>query len=547
MKFPLNASSNVSFLGERYLHSYVDHQFSTTQSVRATLNARAKQFSSFILLVGRIASIDLFEPKYAIILENKDALKIPLDFETIPSAKEFKEAIVSLSKEQQDFSKAYRAMQLESTLFGICVIQIKPLLEKVLNLPAMSLTKEIKLTQELFNLFNNFQIPSDLLSYEGAENVPVSEKIQIVKKQVKEMNEMIHEKKEEEIKESKMEAVMQNQNIILETTSCFDEVQMIQECCDDMLVYSAAPQSCEIRVEFPDISPNSYLEPIIKAPIKTSDTRVEFPDIDPHSRLELCESAPVRSKKMKAKRSASPKRKIEKKDSKEKEKRVSDAAPPPKKLQEVKNEEQAAPTPPDANVATPTPPETKAPAEESNTPKENANKEEIEQVTHLEGENADEESTEGLFDYTQVPGKLESLFERLDAEEGAIRPTIINPAETWTKTSYKNILASAEINDLVGEDQERERNRAFDLLDALTKSGAITVDEAALHVVVAATHCFDKSIMESLVIDNINPIQKVERTALIISSVIQQASPATLVKEVHLDRIRSQAPEIFDL
>ena len=30
-------------------------------------------------------------------------------------------------------------MQLESSLFGICIIQIKPQLEKVLNLPECSL------------------------------------------------------------------------------------------------------------------------------------------------------------------------------------------------------------------------------------------------------------------------------------------------------------------------------------------------------------------------------------------------------------------------
>ncbi|CAE8626603.1 unnamed protein product [Polarella glacialis] len=38
---------------------------------------------------------------------------------TIPTPKEFKDAIESLSPEQQSFAKAFRAMQLESTLFGI--------------------------------------------------------------------------------------------------------------------------------------------------------------------------------------------------------------------------------------------------------------------------------------------------------------------------------------------------------------------------------------------------------------------------------------------
>ncbi len=34
-----------------------------------------------------------------------------------------------------------------STLFGVCVLQIKPQLEKLLKLPADALTKEIALTQ----------------------------------------------------------------------------------------------------------------------------------------------------------------------------------------------------------------------------------------------------------------------------------------------------------------------------------------------------------------------------------------------------------------
>eukprot|EP01034_Spumella_vulgaris_P027110 gene27110-33788_t len=37
--------------------------------------------------------------------------------------------------------------------FGVCMIQIKPQLEKVLNLSPDSLTKEIQLTQDLMRLF----------------------------------------------------------------------------------------------------------------------------------------------------------------------------------------------------------------------------------------------------------------------------------------------------------------------------------------------------------------------------------------------------------
>jgi hypothetical protein len=58
-------------------------------------------------------------------------------------------------------------MQLESTLFAVLVIQIKPQLEKVLNLPAGSLVKAIALQETLLSLFIDFQISSDLLAYSG--------------------------------------------------------------------------------------------------------------------------------------------------------------------------------------------------------------------------------------------------------------------------------------------------------------------------------------------------------------------------------------------
>jgi hypothetical protein len=134
---------------------------------RLSLHVAARQFSSYVVMLGRMNSASSFDPKYAMIVKNKDHITIPLEIETIPSAKEFKEAISSLSPEQQRFAKAFRGMQLESTLFAVLVIQIKPQLEKVLNLPAGSLVKEIALQETLLSLFIDFQISSDLLAYTG--------------------------------------------------------------------------------------------------------------------------------------------------------------------------------------------------------------------------------------------------------------------------------------------------------------------------------------------------------------------------------------------
>jgi hypothetical protein len=216
MEFALNATSTVKFGGERHLHGWMAHRFSGQALPQLRLVAQARQFSSFIVLIGRIASAKVFQPKYGFIVQNKDEFSIPLELEQIPTAKEFKDAISSLSPEQQRFAKAYRSMQLESTLFAVCVIQIKPQLEKVLKLQADSLTKEIKLTQDLMQLFIKYQIPTDLLSYqeqgldsewEGSRGSggSASERLVAVKRHVQAMQELLQSAKEEEVAEKKIE------------------------------------------------------------------------------------------------------------------------------------------------------------------------------------------------------------------------------------------------------------------------------------------------------------------------------------------------------
>src|SRR6185436_13330920 len=132
-----------------------------------------------------------------------DLLKIPLLLEEIPTPKEFRDAIESLSPEQQRFAKAFRGMQLESTLFAVCVIQIKPQLEKLLKLPPDALTKEIKLTQELLGLFAAYQIPSDLLSYDGSVEAAPAEKLARVTENVARIREVIDLSKKRELEEEK--------------------------------------------------------------------------------------------------------------------------------------------------------------------------------------------------------------------------------------------------------------------------------------------------------------------------------------------------------
>src|SRR5690606_6775237 len=78
MEFALNASTRVKFRGERFIHAWIGHQFSQQPPPSVKLSARARQYSGFLVLIGRIASSSLFEPKYGMIVQNQDEWEIPL-------------------------------------------------------------------------------------------------------------------------------------------------------------------------------------------------------------------------------------------------------------------------------------------------------------------------------------------------------------------------------------------------------------------------------------------------------------------------------------
>ena len=488
MQFPIDAATNIRFSGNRFLHAYVGHQFSGQSGSRLSLVARARQFSSFILLVGKIQSATIFEPKQALIIKNKDDLKIPLMLEQIPTPKEFRDAIESLSPEQQRFAKAFRSMQLESTLFAVCVIQIKPQLEKVLNLPEDALTKEIALTEDLNELFIKYQIPSDLLSFDGEkpDSFSVKEKLEVVKKHVKAMQEMIESKKETELTERAQESLYQVM---------------------DTIHLQAAPAPA----------------PVMSSMSMKMDATLDV-----------------------------PKRRVKKKGglilgagaAKRKSPRMA-AAPPPPSARAAAPPGLSAPPPVPApssgsasvSVSAPAPP-----PPESSAPPEQTKAEEAKTPSLESSDNGVVE--DGQIDFTKIPAEMDKRFEELD-EDSALRPTIISPGTVWTKKEQKSLLAKPEQRSLMKEQQETERNSAFDLLDALSRSGVLTISSAELHVVLAATHCFDKTLLNTVIQDNVNPIEKVERSSLIIASSVHAKPAVELVKESEVERVRTFSPMLF--
>ena len=147
-------------------------------------------------------------------------------------------------------------------------------------------------------------------------------------------------------------------------------------------------------------------------------------------------------------------------------------------------------------------------------------------------------------DYTRYPSLLEEMYTKYDPES-SLRPTIINPGSAWTKRAQASLLSTPVTSTLGADEQAREKSAAFDLLDALTRSGALPVEHASLHVVIAATHCFDQSIVDTLVQRNVNPIERVERSTLIMAAALHGRQAAELVQDSQLERLQTYSPRLM--
>lgn len=155
-----------------------------------------------------------------------------------------------------------------------------------------------------------------------------------------------------------------------------------------------------------------------------------------------------------------------------------------------------------------------------------------------------EEEVEDEVDYTKIPEELDAKFEALDTE-GTLRPTIINIGNTWQKKYQKDLFTPVVETTLTPTEQELERHRAFDLIDILSKSGNLAFEQAALHVVIASTHCFDKTLTNTVIMENVNPIEKLERSNLIVATTIHRQSATELVKVEHLQTVKEYSNQVF--
>ena len=62
---------------------------------------------------------------------------------------------------------------------------------------------------------------------------------------------------------------------------------------------------------------------------------------------------------------------------------------------------------------------------------------------------------------------------------------------------------------------------------------------------IGSTHCFAKSLIDTLVQDNMNPIEKVERSMLIVASTLHDLPAEKLVAAEVRERVKTYTPQLF--
>ena len=134
------------------------------------------------------------------------------------------------------------------------------------------------------------------------------------------------------------------------------------------------------------------------------------------------------------------------------------------------------------------------------------------------------------------------------ALDDSVRATIITPGATWRKRSWAALLAEPAVADLSGEQQRQARQAAFDLLDALSRSGALPLAHTTLHVVLAATQAFDDSLIDTVVRRNVNPVERAERGAVAMACGVHglgRHEAARLLRADCCERVRGSSPMLF--
>jgi hypothetical protein len=146
-----------------------------------------------------------------------------------------------------------------------------------------------------------------------------------------------------------------------------------------------------------------------------------------------------------------------------------------------------------------------------------------------------------------MPKMLDALIEQHDSE-GSLCSTVVKTSNSWIRSRQENLLSKVRAQTLGSGDIKSEKDKTFDLLDALSRSGSLPITCAELHVIICLTHRFEKDVMNTVIQDNVNPIEKLEMSTLLFASAVHGVAPKELVRggEQEVNRLASSFPLLLE-
>jgi hypothetical protein len=123
-------------------------------------------------------------------------------------------------------------------------------------------------------------------------------------------------------------------------------------------------------------------------------------------------------------------------------------------------------------------------------------------------------------EWTRFPSALDAICDATGSVGASIRPTLVRVGDDWTRSQASLLSQETVSQPFTASDQKRARDDAFHVLDTLSRSGLLTLTDAEMHVVLAATHNFERSLIDTVVQQNIDPIGKLVDSMRLVSDTL---------------------------
>ncbi|KAJ9443073.1 hypothetical protein DIPPA_19041 [Diplonema papillatum] len=566
MRFELNASVTVEIEGRTFLHTFLRQKFAEgadcagNEDGDLTLRLSSKPLTGYVAVLGRIGGTRLFLPSHALIVRDGFSVSIPLTLDEVPSAREFRDATAALSPEQRRFAEAFRAMQLEATLFGVLVAPIMPQLEAALYLPPQSLTRDLSLRHDLVETFADSQIPVDLLAFDEVSTaahgtagvLPAatpaqtkeSDKVAAVRQNLNAVNTYVTARKVEEALENLARAE-EGARRAVEALESFAfvgyaapyligrgaalraerKVKLTEELhfqCDRILergetidmLWEKSSGLEELAVHFQAKSKSLHRKSVfsnVRAPFSVKSTPRSSRS-SAHQPANACSTADTADVKCANSFEEAPSEPAAVAHSQETQgiEAAADGITAGEEHPSVTNDGDPAPEddPPDTNVG--------------------------EVVT---SDSCSAKPPSAVFDLPSVPRLLEEATDALGPTVN-VRPVIVKVGTSWRASELEATTLPGSTRRPGQPDpgfrkkadwQRAEKNKAFDLIDAVTRSGSAQLKKGTMHVFVGGAHCFDTSVVDAVVVHNVDPIERIDAACIATVAALHD-QPASFIR-----------------